>query len=51
MRLILLILLYLSLSCLSGCTIVNLAPPKPDDGLLQSTLERYAGSYRESTND
>ena len=37
-----LILLLFSL-ILAGCTVVNLSPPEPDDGLLQSVLERYAG--------
>ena len=38
------LLLFLSMLVLSGCTItiVNLAPPAPDDGLLQTVLERYA---------
>ena len=35
---------------LSGCTIVNLAPPEPDDGLLQQTLEKYAGPVKRETN-
>ena len=43
-------IILLAALILSGCTIVNLAPPEPDDGLFQQTLEKYAGAHKREIN-
>ena len=45
------ILAFLLGILLTGCTIVNLAPPQQDDAFLQRTLEKHFGPEREETKE